>query len=192
MPSIAALILAAGASRRAGTTKLVAPIDGVPMIVRTVETATRSKTHPVIVVVGHDSLRVSETYAHLEVITVLSSHWAEGMSRSLAAGLGEVPPDHDGALVLLGDMPYVRAATLDALIDAFDPQLHHAVQPTYRGQPGNPVLLGRALFDATMKLTGDRGARALLEGLGDKLLRIEIDDPGMLRDLDTAEDLARA
>ncbi|GIL41331.1 nucleotidyltransferase family protein [Roseiterribacter gracilis] len=192
MPSIAALILAAGASRRAGTTKLVAPVGGVPMIARTVETATKSKALPIIVVVGNDSLRVSETYAHFEVITVLSSHWSDGMSRSLAAGLGEVPPDHDGVLVLLGDMPYVQVATLNALIDAFDPALHDAVQPLYRGQPGNPVLLGRSLFDATMKLTGDKGARALLDSLGDKLLRIEIDDPGVLRDLDTAEDLARA
>ncbi len=192
MPSIAAIILAAGASRRAGTTKQVAPIDGVPMIARTVEIATKSKAAPVIVVVGHESLRVSETYAHLEVVTVLSSHWQDGMSRSLAAGLNEVSPDHDGALVMLGDMPFVRPATLNALIAAFDPKKYDAVQPTYRGKAGNPVLLGRALFDAALQLTGDKGARALLDGLGGRLLRHDVDDPGVLRDLDTAEDLAGA
>lgn len=189
---IAAILLAAGASRRAGTTKLVAPVDGVPMIRRTVQTAVESDAEPVIVVVGHDSLRVSESYADLDVITVLSSHWSEGMARSLAAGLGEVPPQHDGALVMLGDMPYVRSATLNALIAAFDPATHDAVQPLHRGKPGNPVLLGRALFERVQKLTGDRGARALLESLGDRLLQIEVGDEGVLRDLDTAEDLARA
>ncbi|MDB5364906.1 MAG: 4-diphosphocytidyl-2C-methyl-D-erythritol kinase [Rhodospirillales bacterium] len=192
MPAIAAIILAAGASRRAGTTKLVAPIDGVPMVARVVQTAIESKAEPVIVVVGHDSLRVSETYAHFEVITVLSSQWSEGMSRSLAAGLGEVPPDHDGTLVLLADMPYVRVSTLDALIDAFDPTRYQAVQPVYRGKPGNPVLLGRALFAQAATQDGDQGARALLAGLGDRLLRIEVEDPGVLRDIDTAEDLANA
>jgi molybdenum cofactor cytidylyltransferase len=189
---IAAIILAAGASRRAGTTKLVAPIRGIPMIAHTVQAAVNSKAKPVIVVVGHDSLRVSETYAHFEVVTVLSSHWQDGMAHSLAAGLNEVPPQHDGALILLGDMPDVHSATLNKLIAAFDPARCDAVQPVYRGTPGNPVLLGRALFARIMQLSGDKGARSVLDGLGQRLLRIDVDDAGVLRDFDTAEDLARA
>jgi molybdenum cofactor cytidylyltransferase len=193
MHSIAAIILAAGASRRAGTNKLLEPIAGVPMIARVVQTVLESRARPVITVVGNDPLRVSETYAHFEIITVMNNHWAEGMARSLSAGLGEVPPHADGALVALGDMPFVRAATLDALIDAFDPAQYDAVQPAYRGTLGNPVLLGRSLFErAVASSSGDEGARALLAELGPRLLRLEVEDPGVLRDVDTREDLAAA
>jgi molybdenum cofactor cytidylyltransferase len=192
MPEIAAIILAAGAARRAGTLKLIAPIEGLPMIARVVQTALVSSARPVICVVGNESLRVSEAYAHFEIVTVVSSHWAEGMARSLAAGLGEVPPHADGVLVLLGDMPFVHPSTLDRLIDAFDPAACDAVQPVHRGQPGNPVLLGRALFERAAAQTGDQGARSLLGELGERLRRLDVDDPGVLRDLDTAEDLAAA
>jgi molybdenum cofactor cytidylyltransferase len=189
---VAAIVLAAGLSRRAGRNKLVDLLNGSPLVTQTLSTIQSSCADPVIVVVGHDALLVSEACARWDVITIINRKFREGLSSSLRAGLGEVPPQCCGALICLADMPFLKPSTLDALIDAFEPDKYDAAQPVHQGKPGNPVLLGRSLFAAVAELTGDEGARSLLAGLGPRLQLIEVDDPAIHRDLDTAEDLAAA
>jgi molybdenum cofactor cytidylyltransferase len=105
-----------------------------------------------------------------------------------------MPADVAGALVLLGDMPWIEARLIDAIIDGFLANKHGlAAAPTRRGRRGNPVLLGRGLFDAAMRLEGDEGARRLIGSLGTaELVEVEAPDAGVIVDIDTPADLAAA
>ena len=120
--------------------------------------------------------------------------FASGLASSLSVGLSAMPGDVVGALVLLGDMPWIEPRLIDALIDAFLARKDAlAAVPSHEGRRGNPVLLGRGLFDAAMRLTGDEGARRLIGALsGDELVEVEASDMGVTFDIDTPDDLAAA
>ena len=186
MPRIAAIVLAAGESRRWGAdNKLLAPVEGTPMILRTVRAVLAARARPVVVVTGHEAGTVADLLAGLPVSIREAPNYAAGLSASLKVGISAIPDDCDGVLICLGDMPWVKAATLDRLADAFDPAGGWAAAvPVHGGEWGNPVLLGRTLFAMIATLTGDRGARALLASARDRVLEIPVDDPGVLRDVD--------
>ncbi len=190
-PSCAAMVLAAGLSRRWGPdNKLLADLNGAPMIRRTVEAVLKSAIRPVVVVTGHEADRIVDALADLPVSFAHAADYADGMSASLKAAVGAVPADRGGALICLGDMPYVAPTTLDGLARVFHPASGCvAVIPTHRGERGNPVLLGRALFPAISRLSGDQGARKLLAAEAARVIEFAVDDPGILRDIDRPEAL---
>ena len=186
---VAALILAAGTSSRyraadpSVATKLVAHLDGVPLVRRVAEAALSSGARPVVAVTGHAAAEVRAALDGCAVTFTQNADYASGLASSLRAGLAALPPDVAGALVLLGDMPGVTAPLLDRLIAAFaaDPGAE-AVVPVHAGRRGNPALLGRALFAAAAALTGDEGARRLLALA--RVVEVEIDDEAVLLDVD--------
>jgi molybdenum cofactor cytidylyltransferase len=197
---IGAIVLAAGRSARfraAGglaTTKLVEKLGGRQIVRMAAEAALGSSARPVIVVTGHARISVEAALAGLDVETAYNPEFASGLASSLKAGLSAMPSDVAGALVLLGDMPWIEARLIDALIAGFlasAPAL--AAAPINEGQRGNPVLLGRGLFEAAMRLEGDAGARRLIDALQPGEL-VEIDAPGAgaTVDIDTPGDLAAA
>lgn len=191
-PTVAAVVLAAGRSRRmGGRNKLLAPVGGVPMLRLVVQTALTSRADPVIVVTGHDGAAVAAALAELPVRCVHNAAFADGLSRSLAVGLAAVPPGAAGALICLGDMPRVPVGVLDALIGAFEPAAGRAIcVPMQGAKRGNPVLWGRRYFPAMQALSGDTGARGLLRAHADQVWPVPVDDDGVLRDVDTPADLA--
>ncbi len=188
---MAATVLAAGLSRRWGAdNKLLALVDGAPMIRWTVQAVLGSAVRPVIVVTGHEADAIIRALDGLAVGFAHATSYAEGMSASLKAAISAVPLDCAGALICLGDMPYVRPETLDRLAAAFDPSFGHAALiPSYRGERGNPVLLGRALFAGIASLSGDQGARPLLVAAGEYVAELPVEDSGVLRDVDRPEAL---
>lgn len=196
MADFAAIILAAGqaARYRAGggmeASKLIADIGGVPMVRHVALAALASRARPVIVVTGHAQEAVAAALAGLDVKTVYNPLYATGMASSLKAGIAALPPDAGGALILLADMPRVRAGVMDALVAALaaDPGAH-AAAPVFSGLRGNPVAVTRALFPAIMGLSGDQGARALLRR-GDGVLELVVSDSAVALDVDTPEALA--
>ena len=119
------------------------------------------------------------------------------MSASLRCGLEGLDAGEDaekvrGVMFLLADQPLVTTRTLDTLLqahtDAWEENPEHpATAPVYQGRRGNPVIISRNLFPAVMALRGDIGARHILESLGHGLLRVPVDDPGILHDVDTPE-----
>jgi molybdenum cofactor cytidylyltransferase len=192
---VAALVLAAGRSRRMAPLNKLLVIDdqGTPMIARVVDEVVASGLRPILVVTGHERERVAEALAGRPVLLAHAEAYAEGLSASLRAGLTALPPEVEGALVCLGDMPLVRAAVMERLVAAFDPEEGRAiVQPSFRGKQGNPVLWGREFFAAMMAITGDVGARQLVGRHADRLVEVEVDDDGVLRDFDTTESLKSA
>ncbi len=196
MVEIAAIVLAAGRSTRfsggvAGSTKLVAELDGAPLVRHAALAAIGSGARPVVVVTGHARGEVMAALAGLDVREAPNPDFSSGIASSLRTGVAATADQADGVLVLLGDMPRVSAAAARKLIDAFsaDPSLD-AVAPLVGGRRGNPVLLSRRLFDAAMKLEGDEGARKLLMRPGLRVAEIAADDDGVALDIDTPEALA--
>ena len=191
-PKIAAIVLAAGRSRRMGTAnKLLTDVDGVPMVRRAVEAATASHARPVIVVTGNEQGRVQAALRGCKATFVHNPRFAVGMSTSLQAGLAALPTDVDGALVCLGDMPLVTAAAIDRLIAAFNPLEGRAIcVPTWNGKRGNPVLWDRRFFAAMADLAGDVGAKHLIGEHAELVAEVAMSDDAVLTDIDTPEALA--
>jgi len=197
MIKVAAVVLAAGRSSRfhaaggAEETKLVATLDGKPVVRHVVEAALTSSARPVVVVVGYARGAVEAALARLPATIVFNPDYATGLASSLRAGLTAVPADVGGALMLLGDMPRVEAALIDALIDAFEARPNtQAVAPVLGGRRGNPVLLSRTLFERAAALEGDEGARPLLAALPeDDVVEIAASSSGVAFDVDTPSDL---
>jgi molybdenum cofactor cytidylyltransferase len=189
-PRIAAVILAAGLSSRMGKAKLVLPLAGKPIIRHVAETALASHASPVIVVTGYNARALTATLEGLDVGIAENADYAMGLAESLKCGVKSVPPEADGVLVLLGDMPFVSPNLLNGLINAFDPAGGRTIcLPIRKGQRGNPVLWGRDLFPELLTLRGDRGAKSLLAVHEDIICEVEAADDGALIDIDTAEDL---
>ncbi|MGI9463160.1 MAG: nucleotidyltransferase family protein, partial [Aestuariivirgaceae bacterium] len=187
MSRIAAIVLAAGTSARMGPeNKLLADLAGEPVLRRTVSNVLTSRARPVIVVTGHDAALVGEALEGLAVSLVHNDRFAEGMATSLAAGVAAVPADADGALICLGDMPLVEGNVIDALIDAGAADEGRSVAvPVHAGQRGHPVLWGRRYFTALQRLTGDAGARSLLEANAGQVMEVDIGDDTIFADADT-------
>lgn len=187
---IAAIVLAAGSSRRfAPGMKLLADFRGRPLVRHAVEAATRSRAKPVIVVTGHRADDVERCIIGSGARFIRNPRFAEGMASSLIAGVATLPADIEGAVICLADMPLVKSATIDRLIDAFShaPENMTAIAPAYEGRRGNPVLLSRALFGEIATLAGDQGARRLLRD--ETTLTFSTDDAGVVFDVDMIGDL---
>lgn len=189
---IAALVLAAGQSRRMGRNKLLEPIDGKPMIAHTVEAIAASAARPIVVVLGNEAEKVRAALSHLPVEFVENADYADGLSTSLRRGIERLPDSADGALVCLGDMPRVKPAQIDRLIAAFNPTEGRAiVVPTWTGKRGNPVLFGAQFFHDMRTVAGDVGARHLIGLHQDEVREVPMEDDAVLIDIDTPDALAR-
>jgi molybdenum cofactor cytidylyltransferase len=193
-PRIAALVLAAGQSRRMGTVnKLLIGIDGKPMVRHVVEAMRAAHLAPVVVVTGHERDRVEAALQDLPVTFVHNPAFAEGLSSSLKAGLAALPPEADAVLVGLGDMPRVGTADIERLLAAFNPvEGREIIVPTRNGKRGNPVLWARRFFpDMMREVAGDVGARHLIGAHPEAITEIEMAGDGVLTDIDTPQALAR-
>jgi molybdenum cofactor cytidylyltransferase len=192
-PSIAAVVLAAGRSRRmAPHNKLLVPDrTGKPMIARVVDNVLSSGARPVLVVLGHMADEVEKILAGRPVRFVHAPDYAEGLSASLKAGIAAVPPESAAAIVCLGDMPLVTGRMIDRLLTTYDPtEGRRIVLPTFRGKQGNPMLWDRSFFPEILGISGDSGARFLLGQHMEVVAEVEMADDAVLRDFDTTESLA--
>lgn len=190
--SVAILLLAAGQSRRMGTeNKLLAEINGKPLLRHVAEAAVKSSASAVYTVTGHERDRIRGVLADLPIETLHNPDYASGLSSSLKTGFRALADRYDGILVCLGDMPFISATLLDKLIDAFDDEDGRSiVVPTYRGKRGNPVLISTDLNESIQLLTGDIGAKSLIAENEDLVFNVEADKESIFTDIDTPDTLA--
>lgn len=189
-PTVDAILLAAGQSKRMGArNKLLEPVGGEPLVRRVATAVGASGIRRLIVVTGHQADRVRDALSGLECRFADNPDYPTGMGTSVAAGVRAVfdaadPPD--AAIVCLADMPDITPAALDALIRNYDPAAGRTVVAAARaGQRGNPVLWDRRFAEDLASLGGDAGARDILREHAGQLVTVEMDDDAVLRDLDT-------
>jgi molybdenum cofactor cytidylyltransferase len=180
-----ALVLAAGLATRFGGGKLLAPFEGGVLLDGALRAAFAAPVRSVTVVTGAEAERVAAAARAFDpkIRIVRAAAFAEGLAASLHAGVASLGPDAAGAFVFLGDMPRVPAAVLGPLAAALSAGAL-AAAPVFEGRRGNPVLIGRPLFPELLRLTGDEGARRVLQGLGDRLALVKAPDDGVLFDVD--------
>jgi molybdenum cofactor cytidylyltransferase len=191
-PRIGALLLAAGQSRRmGGPNKLLAEVDGTPMAAFVARRLLASRARPIIAVLGNQADAVDAALGKLPVERVRNPEFAGGLSTSLKRGIAALPPDLDGVLICLGDMPLISGRHVDRLIAAFNPLEGRAiVVPTRRGKRGNPVLWSRRFFPEMAELAGDVGAKHLIGEHAELVTEVEMENDAILVDIDTPEALA--
>ncbi|CAG0929210.1 Molybdenum cofactor cytidylyltransferase [Rhodocyclaceae bacterium] len=189
-PNVAALVLAAGQSARmGGANKLFAEVGGVPMLLRAVNAALASKAASVTVVLGHEAERAEALLAGRKVNVVRNPDFAQGMSTSLRAGIAALPKEAEAAVVLLADMPRISAVQVDRVIDAFEAKRPAIVVPQRDGQRGNPILWPREFFVPMQAVSGDQGARSLLQEHAQRIRAVDMDDDAIHADVDTPDTL---
>lgn len=190
-PRIAALVLAAGRSTRMGErNKLLCEVDGVPLALRVANAACASRACQVMVVTGFEAERVEAALVGRPVSFTHNPDFAQGMATSLRRGLRALPADVDGVIVLLADMPGISAADIDRLLDSFDPAHPAILVPEHGGRRGNPIVWPERYFAEMAALSGDTGARGLLERHAGNVRSVAVASAAIFADVDTPEALA--
>jgi molybdenum cofactor cytidylyltransferase len=183
-----AVVLAAGGSKRFGGFKQLLEFQGESLLRRAAGLAGAVLPGRVIVVHGPKPLKCRRELAGLDLIQVDNPHWESGLATSIRAGIRAVPEDSAAALILLCDQPLIREQHLRALFEAWDGDPERIAAAGYGSGPGVPAIIPRKYFADMLKLTGDRGAKALLAGLGANVIQVPM--PEAEADIDTQEDYA--
>lgn len=187
-PLLWAVVLAAGGSTRFGGFKQMIEWEGESLLRRAVRIATAMCGERVVVVHGPKPTKCQRELGGFNVRHVINEHWESGMALSLKTGLRALPEDCTGALVLLCDQPLLRPERVLRLAQVWQRQPERIVASAYAGTRGVPAIFPRRLFGDLRKLTGDRGARSLLEAHAADV--VDVDLPEAAVDIDTQDDYA--
>lgn len=188
--SVTALVLAAGSSSRFRADKRNARLaTGLTILEQTIGHCVEAGLE-VVLVIGPDDHLLSERFRGQGINTLINPNASDGMGCSLAAGVAALK-DVTAVLVMLGDMPFVKPATLRTLAGKL---LAGAaiVQPLYRQRPGNPVGFSSRFYPCLTALSGDSGGRDILLDNPLDVVAVEVDDEGVIRDIDYPADLPLA
>lgn len=184
------VLLAAGTSSRFGdANKLLATVEGEPIVRHAADAFIRSILDGTTVVVGHEADRIRDALDGLDVNFEVNESYRRGQSTSVRAGVLEaIDRNADAVVIGLGDMPDVSIESVNRLVEAYERDAGDALAAAYEGERGNPVLFDADHFDALANVSGDVGGRKILFSSPDAAL-IETGDPGVLRDVDLQSDL---
>lgn len=183
---IAAVVLAAGASRRLGRPKPLMLWKGKPFIWHVCQSALQAGLSPLIVVLGYAAEEVAQAVAEFSPQLVVNSLWPQGQGTSVAAGVRALPPTVGGAIFLLVDQPHLPPSLLSRLVEKHAQTLAPIVVPFVNGRRGNPALFDRVTFGALQSLIGEVGGRALFGRFG--ITEVPWADETILLDVDSDED----
>jgi molybdenum cofactor cytidylyltransferase len=193
---VASVVLAAGLSRRMGFNKLLAPVCGKPLLQHVLDLVARVELFSErILVLGymHENICKGIDRSILGMFrVVVNEGYSEGLSSSVRRAVMEIQGDIDAIMFFNGDTPFVREGTVLKLLDVYRSLKPLIVAPSYRGVRGTPVLIDLSLRGELLNLRGDVGARAIFHRYGDRMFLVDVEDPGVLIDIDTPEDLEKA
>ena len=185
---VAGVILAAGESRRFGQPKQLLRWGKQNALNACIATAKLAGLDPIVVVLGANLEQILPQINREGVTVIENSHWSEGQSSSVKAGVAALPADVLGALFLLVDQPQISVQLVVSIEEAAWKK-NTVVLPVIGGRRANPVYFPRAAFTALEQLQGDEGGRGIINQFPTKLL--EWFDEDMASDIDTPEDYAR-
>jgi molybdenum cofactor cytidylyltransferase len=192
MPRIGVIVLAAGRSSRFvshGSSKVVALVDGIPLVRRAVIAAVEADVGDVVVVTGASSAEVGATVADLRVHLVNAPRFADGMAYSLRRGIDAVH-DTDAAIIALGDQPNLRPEAYRRVVERWRASHVPIIVSRYAGSrvPAHPVLFASAIHPELLTLDGDIGARFVIARDPARVAEEVLEWPGP-RDVDTVDEL---
>ena len=184
---ISAILLAAGRSKRMnGENKLIKEIQGIPLIKLSVKNILASSIDELIVVLGYQKEIVEKLIDKNEKIKfVFNKDFESGMASSIKTGLNNLSEKTEAFFICLGDMPMINQDVYNQLIRSRNNK--EIIVPTHKGQQGNPVLFDKSMKEKIMNISGDVGAKKMLELNKDKILNLEINDQSITKGFDTQD-----
>jgi len=183
-----AIVLAAGESRRMGAPKLLLPLDGQTVIEAVLASVKAFGPDGILVVVGAEAGAVQEKAKTYGALIVVNLNYHQGMLSSVQCGFRQLPLEAEAALVFLADQPRIKPQVAEALVKAFRSSSQGIILPVHGGRRGHPLLLSTRFRTELESLDPAVGLRQLLDRHPGEILEVPVDDPAILRDLDTPED----
>ena len=185
---IAGIILAAGGSTRmGGQNKLLQMVDGTSLVQKVVGSALNSKIESVYVILGYQAALIRQCISNKSVNWVENSDWSRGMASSIKSGIEALNTNYDGAMILLGDMPFIEPIMINQLLALY--QKKKIVVPVKDGRQGNPVLFSSAFFADLKLLGGDKGAKPIIKKNPDSVIIANVLTDTIFHDLDTPDQI---
>lgn len=192
MVSVAGLILAAGKSERMGRPKLMLDFHGKAFLEHIFTEASQSALTEVRVVIGHHAEQVQSQFPSLEGKWIVNPDYERGQLSSIQCGLTVLKQySLDGVMLLLIDHPFISPMLINQLIHNFGESRCPIVIPSYAHRRGHPVIFANSLFEELCNASLDRGASDVVRTHEKDILHVEVDNPGVLVDIDTLEDYSR-
>jgi CTP:molybdopterin cytidylyltransferase MocA len=189
------VVLAAGASLRFRGTKQLAKVGRKSLVERVLDSIPQAEVREVVVVIGHDAEAVGRAAGERkDVKVVINSAYRAGMATSIRAGILALATDTDGAMLLLGDQPFITRSLLRRLVKAFEERAptRKIVAAAHGDLVSPPVIFSREYFRELMELEGDHGARSVIARHPDSLRLVRVRSKAVLADVDTPDDLLAA
>lgn len=177
-----------------GKPKQLLPLAGTTVLERTLQNLHDAQVDEIVLVLGSSAEIIKQQLSpsstrNLKIL--VNPDYSQGMASSLRAGLSAIASDMDATLIILADQPFIQPETLKRIIDRYRHSDAQIVIPAYKGFRGNPVLLDRSVFEEVTALKGDIGCRAIFGDHADGIVKVEVDDIGVLLDIDNQEDYER-
>ncbi len=191
MKRISAILLGAGESKRMGANKLTLPWGKETVLNRCLETLLKSSVQEVVVVLSPRTSRSVRFLKCPKMKVVLNPDFKRGMSTSIQKGLEVIHPKSEGILIALGDQPFLKSKTVNALINAYVRGEGRIIVPSYKGQKGHPVLFDSVYRRELLKLRGDVGGRSVIERHAEEVKEVRTRSESVVKDLDIWEDYER-
>ena len=184
---ISAILLAAGQSKRMdGENKLTKELRGIPLIKLSVKNILASSIDELIVVFGYQKEIIEKLIdPNVKIKFVFNKDFESGMASSIKIGLNNLSEKTEAFFICLGDMPMVNHNIYNQLIKSKNNK--EIIVPNYKGQQGNPVLFNKSMKEKVIDISGDIGAKKILELNKDKILNLEINDQGVTKGFDTQD-----
>ena len=185
---ISGIILAAGGSTRmGGQNKLLQMVDGTSLVQKVVGSALNSNIESVYVILGYQAALIRQCISNKSVNWVENSDWSRGMASSIKSGIEALNTNYDGAMILLGDMPFIEPIMINQLLALY--QKKKIVVPVKDGRQGNPVLFSSAFFADLKLLGGDKGAKPIIKKNPDSVIIANVLTDTIFHDLDTPDQI---
>jgi len=186
------IVLAAGESRRFGSPKPLADLNGTPAIRQTVNTVLASVVKDVIVVLGHEARNIQPLVPEdSRVRVVINKDYNRGMTSSFQTALNALADEPPDLMLLPADMPFVKAATIDLLCRTFETQRPLILVPTYRGRSGHPPVFASSLIEEFKSLKDSDPLSTIQRRHSKETLHLPVNDEGIVQAFNTPQELSR-
>ena len=188
MLKISAILLGAGESKRMRKDKLSLPWGKKTILEHCLQTLLRSRVKEVVIVLNDQTKEINHRLGKKKIKVVVNPDYKKGMSTSIRCGLKALDPNSDGILIALGDQPFLKTRTINAIVGAFGRGEGKIIVPSFKGRRGHPVIFHRKYEEELLRLRGDAGGKTIIMKHPEDVHIIQVKSEGVIRDIDIWED----